>query len=128
MTKTDSGKVDKDGKPEDTESSIKTNLLYTALEHSTQTRPIIQMDYERYEKMLDKPDLTEDQKREFLQALWNIVIGFVELGWGVHPIQQVQENTCGELSDTKSDSDFSADSMVQSKDTNLTNQYKKAAG
>jgi hypothetical protein len=34
-------------------------------------------------------NLSEVQKREFLEALWSIVIAFVDMGFGVHPVQSV---------------------------------------
>lgn len=60
------------------------------------SKPVITVDYERYAHFLKDSDLTEDQKREFLQALWNIIVEFVSLGFGVHPLQQAK-NTCGQL-------------------------------
>ncbi len=53
-------------------------------------RPVVTVDYARYAHMLDDPGLSEGQKREFLQTLWNIVVEFVSLGFGVHPLQQAQ--------------------------------------
>lgn len=58
--------------------------------------PVITVDYERYAHFLENADLTEEQKQEFLRALWNIVVEFVSLGFGVHPLQQAQE-PCGKL-------------------------------
>lgn len=34
-------------------------------------------------------DWTEEQKLEFIGTLWQIIIGFVDLGFDLHPIQQV---------------------------------------
>ncbi|WP_430436061.1 hypothetical protein [Oceanibaculum nanhaiense] len=56
--------------------------------------PVITVDYDLYAHYLEDSDLSEDQKREFLQALWNIIVAFVSLGFGVHPAQQV-EIACG---------------------------------
>ena len=64
--------------------------------HGNAGPPVITVDYERYAHFLENADLTEDQKREFLQALWNIIVEFVSLGFGVHPLQQAQE-PCGKL-------------------------------
>ena len=52
-------------------------------------KPLILVDYERYAHLLDDEDLTEDQKQEFLQTLWSIIVEFVSLGFNVHPLQQV---------------------------------------
>ncbi|NVK20603.1 MAG: hypothetical protein HWE30_18075 [Methylocystaceae bacterium] len=49
----------------------------------------LSIDVERYQNMLDEPGLTEDQKRQAIEALWSIIIAFVELGYGVHPAQEV---------------------------------------
>lgn len=52
-------------------------------------RPVVSVDVEKYKAFLDGSDMTESQKEEFLQALWSIVVTYVELGFGVHPLQQV---------------------------------------
>lgn len=49
----------------------------------------LRIDVERYQHMLDSADLTEAQKREVLEALWSIIVTVVELGYGVHPLQEV---------------------------------------
>ena len=59
------------------------------------SRPVVTVDYERYAHFLDNADLTEDQKREFLQTLWNIIVEFVSMGFGVHPVQQAK-GACGQ--------------------------------
>lgn len=58
-------------------------------------RPSLEVDFEKYAHFLEDSDLTEDQKRELLQAIWTIIIGFVDLGFGVHPVQQA----CGQVED-----------------------------
>lgn len=54
-------------------------------------RPTLTVDWETYGKMLEDSDLTEDQKREFIETLWSIVVNFVDLGFGIHPLQQASE-------------------------------------
>jgi hypothetical protein len=58
-------------------------------EFSPAARPILTVDVEKYQAYLDGSGLTSEQKEEFLQALWSIVVSFVELGFGVHPLQEV---------------------------------------
>mgnify|MGYP000507132102 CR=1 FL=1 len=55
-------------------------------------QPIVGVDVEKYKVFLDDPALTEAQKEEFLQALWSIIVAFVELGFGVHPLQEVYDS------------------------------------
>jgi len=62
------------------------------------SRPIITVDVEKYQSLIDDPTLTQAQKEEFLQALWSIILSFVELGFGVHPLQEVCGQDSGKLS------------------------------
>jgi hypothetical protein len=55
----------------------------------------LSIDFEHYQHMLDEPGLSEEQKDQFLEALWSIIVAFVDLGFEVHPAQEV----CGK--DTK---------------------------
>lgn len=59
-------------------------------------RPIIGVDVEKYQAYLDSAAMTDAQKEEFLQAMWAIIVSFVEMGFGVHPLQEV----CGKVQET----------------------------
>lgn len=61
---------------------------------------LLKVDIERYQSYLDETDMMPAQKEEFLQAMWLIMMSFVELGFEVHPLQEV----CGkdDQSDTQS--------------------------
>lgn len=63
-------------------------------------RPIVTVDIEKYQSYLDDSNLTPEKKEEFLQAVWSIVVTYVELGFGVHPLQEV----CGQDSEILSSS------------------------
>ena len=56
------------------------------------TRPVVTVDLEKYQAMLATVDLSPQQKEDFLRAMWSIMMTFVELGFGVHPLQEV----CGQ--------------------------------
>ena len=43
-----------------------------------------------YEAMLADPALSEAERTAFLEVLWEIVVGFVDLGFHIHPLQQVE--------------------------------------
>ena len=46
------------------------------------------IDYEKYLSQLEEWDVTEDQKHEFISILWNILSAFIDLGYGVHFVQE----------------------------------------
>ena len=52
-------------------------------------RPRLTVDVEKYQAMLDDSELTEEQKRQVLEDLWSIIVSFVELGFQMHPVQEV---------------------------------------
>lgn len=70
----------------------------------------LRIDVERYQHMLDEPGLTEEQKRQALEALWSIIIAFVELGYGVHPAQEV----CGKDEKSSEEQDKNAPDALTS--------------
>ncbi|MDZ4055892.1 MAG: hypothetical protein U1D69_02835 [Polynucleobacter sp.] len=57
-------------------------------------RRIIKVDVERYQSYLDDTGMTDQQRKDFLQAMWLVMMSFVEMGFEVHPIQHV----CGKAS------------------------------
>ncbi len=62
------------------------------LQYNISCYKTLTIDYALYEQYLDDSDLTVDQKREFLDTLWNIIVNFVDLGFGVHPLQLVTKS------------------------------------
>lgn len=56
------------------------------------SRPVLTVDTDKYRAMLEDTDLTDDEKRQVLESLWTIIVSFVELGFHVHPLQEV----CGQ--------------------------------
>lgn len=93
---------------------------------SDQRKPSVEIDYERYEQYFEDSDLTDDQKREFIAALWSIIVNFVDLGFGVHPAQQAQE-ACGKPSAKTEDLHISDDDRVEWDGKLLSENFDDAA-
>ncbi len=89
-------------------------------------RPTVTFDYDLYARYLEDADLTEEQKHEFLQTLWNIIVDFVSLGFGVHPVQQAQ-NTCGKLPESRINQPDSAVNAVNCKGKFQCKKFNDAA-
>lgn len=53
--------------------------------------PALSFDPDAYAGFLDDGEMTEAQQREFLEALWSILVAFVDLGFRIHPVQQAIE-------------------------------------
>lgn len=71
---------------------------------------MLKVDIERYQSYLDDTDMTPAQKEEFLQAMWLIMMSFVELGFEVHPLQEV----CGKDGQSDTQSALDAPDALQS--------------
>jgi hypothetical protein len=50
--------------------------------------PRLTIDWDAYLPFFEDENISEDQKREMIEALWSIMVSFVDLGFGIHPIQQ----------------------------------------
>lgn len=57
----------------------------------TKDWPALQLDVEYYQAFLDDEDITNAQKKELIETIWNIVVTFVDLGFGIEPVQQAIE-------------------------------------
>jgi hypothetical protein len=84
-------------------------------------KPALTIDYALYEKHLEQSDLTDEQKQEFLDTLWSIIVGFVDLGFGVHPLQQGAPAACGQEIDF---SGFMASDVVSSAKNIPTKEFE----
>ncbi|MCI4663149.1 MAG: hypothetical protein MRY74_00365 [Neomegalonema sp.] len=57
-----------------------------------ENRPILTVDVERYAHFLDTVDASDEDKAAFIEAMWLTIVGFIELGFGVHPTQKICEH------------------------------------
>jgi len=96
---------------------------------SASAKPAITIDYALYDQYLEGMDLTEFQKREFLDTLWSIIVNFVDLGFGVHPLQLAMEASSNAACDKDLElAQHISNSVVSSKQSQRKpNQRKKIA-
>ena len=57
--------------------------------------PTLTIDWDAYLPFFEDEDISEEEKHELIEALWSIVVSLVDLGFGIHPIQQA----CGKTDD-----------------------------
>jgi hypothetical protein len=49
---------------------------------------VLTFDPEAFREHLEDFDFTDEEAAAFLEALWSILVGFVDLGFEIHPVQQ----------------------------------------
>jgi len=73
-------------KPEisETEKGIATDkqIQTTALD-----RPSLSVDVDYYQAVIDDPEVSDARKRELIEIIGAIVVNFIDIGFGVHPVQ-----------------------------------------
>ena len=76
-------------------------------EKPSRSTPTLTMDWEAYGHFLEESDLSDAEKRELIETMWSIVIGFVDLGFVVRsPDQacgqdaQAGAHRCGDVIDS----------------------------
>jgi len=52
----------------------------------------MQPEYDEYRPYLKRFDLTDEEKDEFILALWTMLEGVADRAFGIHPYQQVVDN------------------------------------
>ncbi|SPF80663.1 hypothetical protein [Pseudoprimorskyibacter insulae] len=55
------------------------------------------LDVERYQAMLDAPDLSDAQRRELIETLWQVVVGFIDLNVEIRTTDEGVGESCGKL-------------------------------
>ncbi len=65
----------------------------TDVEREDEGYPSLTLNVDKYLPELEDTDLSDAEKQEFLAALWSILVAFVELGFGIDPVQ----NACGQV-------------------------------
>lgn len=80
------------------------------------------LDVELYQQYLDAPDVSEDQKRQFLEAMWSIMVGFVDLGFEVRA-----EESCGQNPPTVAVRELAANAMIESTSGSRPQTFNAAA-
>ncbi len=68
-------------------------MLRSGPETTATQAPALTFAPEEYRHFLADCDWTDAQKDEFTEALWGIVLNFVDLGFGLHPLQQIGSRT-----------------------------------
>lgn len=96
--------------------------------------PRLEIDLDAYLPLFEDDDISEADKRALLEALWSIMMSFIQIGWGVHPVQQAQasralrEITCGKLDNGFADDRTPNPLMIESLHQSLREQFDSVAG
>lgn len=74
--------------------------------------PRLQFDWQEWLPYLEQADATEAEKRELIEALWSIVIAFVDLGWEIGGAIDLDQENGGQPCELKA---VLATAVLQSK-------------
>ncbi len=58
-------------------------------------RPSVGIDVDYYQAAIDDPEVSDERKRELIEIIGAIVINFIDIGFGVHPVQLAQKDNGG---------------------------------
>lgn len=73
---------------------------------------VLEFDPVRFVHHLDSWDASFEEKAAYLEVVWQIVVQFVDLGYGIHPLSAAQQR-CGQVSETPSSHDSQVSDMVE---------------
>ena len=55
--------------------------------------PVLTFDADDYREYVQEMNLSDSQEQELLGALWSIIVQFVDLGFGIEPVQRAKSIT-----------------------------------
>ena len=84
--------------------------------------PVLSVDYEKFAHYLDESNASEEQKRQLVETVWNITMMFVDMGFGVHPVQQAK-NACGKRNKNSSTAALTAPVHVKCPHEKLNEEF-----
>jgi len=79
-------------------------------EHVVHDYPALEFNPEEFAHFIEDFDLSDAEKREYLDMIWSIIVSFVDLGFGIHPVQQA----CGKRTDNLLKSALTAPNEIYS--------------
>ena len=88
-------------------------------------RPVLTFDPAAFAHFVADFDLSEAQRAELLQTLWVMMVGFVDLGFHIHPVQQATAS--GRETTLVPDSAPVLSSRISSKFNRKTSRRRRSA-
>ncbi|QPH54677.1 hypothetical protein [Pontivivens ytuae] len=85
-------------------------VFMAAVANSAAGKPSAEIDLQACLHLLDDMDAPDEQKLELLAIVANIVTAFVDMGFGLHPIQQ----SCGQIAERDAEHPKASESLVKS--------------
>lgn len=95
--------------------------------------PALEIDFSPYAPFLEDESISDEDKRELLEALWSIIVSFAQLGHGIHPVQQAKAAkdrlgiACGQIGERAAQSPAVMPSVVEYNSDLLVGEFDAAA-
>lgn len=83
---------------------------------------ILSVDAELFQRRLDHWAVSDTEKAEYLDIVWQIVCQFVDLGYGIHPLKSSAQQSCGQHLRNSDNGEFDPENSVASKRKRSTEQ------
>ena len=55
------------------------------------SKPSLSVDVDYYQSIIDDPEVSDERKRELIEIVGAIVMNFIDIGFGVHPVQLARQ-------------------------------------
>lgn len=72
--------------PHNSKKDMQPTTLDTPVKTPQNEPQALMLDVEFYQSFLDDTDIPEDKKREFIEALWLVLVSIIDIGFEVKPM------------------------------------------
>lgn len=90
-------------------------------------KPALVFDVERFDKILNRPDIPEAERHAALQELWHLIGMFIDVGWGVYSLDDVHAKRREQSRMQKHISTIPAENMVDLDMQSLMEEFIQSA-
>lgn len=87
------------------------------------TRKTFTLDVDACQTLLDGVEASDEEKQHYLEAVWNIIVAFVELGFAVEP----QQNHCGKAASDVDLAALDAPDLINCVESQITKNKSQSA-
>lgn len=84
-------------------------------------RPALHLDVKHYQNLLDAPDLSPSEQRQLIEALWTLIVSFIDIGYDVVP-----RPDCGKPSNKRDDCACETKDMLNSASSIKSKEFAMA--
>lgn len=99
------------------------------VDSSAGDKPALMFDVEYFDKILNRPDIPQEERHAALNDFWHLIAMFIDVGWGVYPMpENGKQDSGGQTRQTAQESAVFGSDMLYSDKALLLDTFIETSG